>query len=289
MDDRLKSELIREIHEFLDRRWPRSEDGAPAITSRRLQLASAVLMVSVVRADLESRQDEHRALEGAVGRALDLHEEAAAVVVRVAEEALELGVSFGELLQQLARECSLEQKRQLVESLWVSKELGLNRFVTEQPPYNLLDRRIERELIPAAQTYGFGVIPWSPLAGGFLSGKYKRQGPQPEGRFADGTHVRAAGLLGNPRAFDAVEALEGVAREKGVPLSQLALAWTIQQPGITSPIIGPRTLEQLEDNLKALDLTLTEQDRARIDAISPPGRAIVPLYEAAFGPNARWQ
>jgi len=178
---------------------------------------------------------------------------------------------------------------QLVESLWVSKELGLNRFVTEQPPYNLLDRRIERELIPAAQTYGFGVIPWSPLAGGFLSGKYKRQGPQPEGRFADGTHVRAAGLLGNPRAFDAVEALEGVAREKGVPLSQLALAWTIQQPGITSPIIGPRTLEQLEDNLKALDLTLTEQDRARIDAISPPGRAIVPLYEAAFGPNARWQ
>ena len=119
MDDRLKSELIREIHEFIDRRWPRSEaDGASAITSRRLQLAAAVLMVSVVRADLESRQDEHRALERAVGRALDLHEEAAAVVVRVAEEALELGVSFGELLQQIARECSPEQKRQLVESLW---------------------------------------------------------------------------------------------------------------------------------------------------------------------------
>ena len=178
---------------------------------------------------------------------------------------------------------------QLVESLWVSKELGLNRFVTEQPPYNLLDRRIERELIPAALTYGFGIIPWSPLAGGFLSGKYKRQGPQPEGRFSDGTHVRAPALLGNARAFDAVEALEGVAREKGVPLSQLALAWTIQQPGITSPIIGPRTLEQLEDNLKALDVTITEQDRARIDAISPPGRSIVPFYEAAFGPNTRWQ
>jgi uncharacterized tellurite resistance protein B-like protein len=119
MDESLKSELIREIHEFIDRRWPRSEsDGGSAITTRRLQLASAVLMVSVVRADLESRQDEHRALERAVGRALDLHEEAAAVVVRVAEEALELGVSFGELLQQLARECSIDQKRQLVESLW---------------------------------------------------------------------------------------------------------------------------------------------------------------------------
>src|SRR6188474_2345749 len=168
---------------------------------------------------------------------------------------------------------------QLMESLSVSKELGLNRFVTEQPPYNLLDRRIERELIPAAVTYGFGIIPWSPLAGGFLSGKYKRQGPQPEGRFSDGTHVRAPALLGNARAFDAVEALEGVAREKGVPLSQLALAWTIQQPGITSPIIGPRTLEQLEDNLKALEVTITDQDRARIDAISPPGRSIVPFYE----------
>ena len=119
MDDRLKSELIREIEDFIDRRWPRAEsDGAPAITSRRLQLASAVLMVSVVRADLESRQDEHRALERAVGRALDLHAEEAALVVRVAEEALARGVSFGLVLQQLACECSLEQKRQLVESLW---------------------------------------------------------------------------------------------------------------------------------------------------------------------------
>lgn len=177
---------------------------------------------------------------------------------------------------------------QLIESLWVSKELGLNRFVTEQPPYNLLDRRIERELIPAALSYGFGIIPWSPLAGGFLSGKYKRQGQQPDGRFSDGTHIRSASLLGSPRAFDAVDALEGVAREKGVPLSQLALAWTIQQPGITSPIIGPRSLEQLEDNLKALDVKLTEQDRARIDAISPPGQSTVSFYDANFGPNARW-
>jgi len=177
---------------------------------------------------------------------------------------------------------------QIVESLWVSKELGLNRFVTEQPPYNLLDRRIERELVPAALTYGFGIIPWSPLAGGFLSGKYQRQGQQPDGRFSDGTHIRSASLLGSPRAFDAVDALTGVAREKGVPLSQLALAWTIQQPGITSPIIGPRTVEQLEDNLKARELTLTAQDRERIDAISPPGQSTVPFYEAEFGPNARW-
>jgi aryl-alcohol dehydrogenase-like predicted oxidoreductase len=178
---------------------------------------------------------------------------------------------------------------QVIESLWVSKELGLNRFVTEQPPYNLLDRRIERELVPAAQTYGIGLIPWSPLAGGFLAGKYKRQGNQPEGRFADGTHQRSAALLSSARAFDAVEALEQLAREKDVTVSQLALAWTVQQPGITSSIIGPRTLAQLEDNLRALDVTLSAEDLARIDAISPPGQVIVPFYEAQFGPHPhRW-
>ncbi|HKZ31044.1 MAG TPA: TerB family tellurite resistance protein [Vicinamibacteria bacterium] len=119
MDERLKAELIREIQEFIDRQWPRAvSDGAATITARRLQLASAVLMVSVVRADLESRQDEHRALERAVGRALDLHEDAAALVVRVAEEALGRGVSFGAVLVRLQQECTLDQKRQLVESLW---------------------------------------------------------------------------------------------------------------------------------------------------------------------------
>jgi uncharacterized tellurite resistance protein B-like protein len=119
LDERLKSELLREIEELLEQKWPRAGEGGMApITSRRLQLASAVLMVAVVRADFESRQDEHRALEHAVSRALDLHHEAAALVVRVAEEALDRGVSFGMLLQALARECSLDQKRALVESLW---------------------------------------------------------------------------------------------------------------------------------------------------------------------------
>lgn len=119
MDERLKAELVREIKEFLDREWPKAvTEGSATISERRLQLASAVLMVSVVRADLESLQDEHHALQRAVGRALDLHEEAAALVVRVAEEALAQGISFGALLQQIESECSLDQKRQLVESLW---------------------------------------------------------------------------------------------------------------------------------------------------------------------------
>jgi aryl-alcohol dehydrogenase-like predicted oxidoreductase len=100
--------------------------------------------------------------------------------------------------------------------------------------------------------------------------------------------MRAASLLDSARAFDVVEALDGLAHDKQVTLSQLALAWTLQQPGITSPIIGPRTLEQLEDNLKALDVKLDDEDRRRIDAISPPGGHTVSFYDAAFGPNARF-
>ena len=119
MDESLRAELVREIQDFLDQQWPQAvSDGTATITARRLQLASAVLMVGVVRADFESRQDEHRVLERSLSRALDLHEEEAAIVVRVAEEALARGVSFAALLAQLARECSMGQKRQLVESLW---------------------------------------------------------------------------------------------------------------------------------------------------------------------------
>jgi len=178
---------------------------------------------------------------------------------------------------------------QIVESLWVSKEYGLNRFVTEQPPYNLLDRRIERELLPALRAYGFGVIPWSPLAGGFLTGKYKREGTQPDGRFSDGTHFRSSTLLNSRAAFDVVDALQKHAVEKGCTITQLAIAWCMQQPGITSPIIGPHTREQLEDNLKASEVRITADDLRRIDQLSPPGSMIVPFYEAAFGaPEHRW-
>ena len=178
---------------------------------------------------------------------------------------------------------------QVVESLWVAKEYGLNRFVTEQPPYHLLDRRIERELIPMCKTYGIGIIPWSPLAGGFLTGKYKRQGQQPESRFGDGTHFRSPSLLQSDRAFDVVEAVEKLAAEKSCTISQLALAWCMQQDGITSPIMGPRTMTQYEDNIKSLDVKLTAEDRKKLDQISPPGGMTVPFYDASFGPHLhRW-
>jgi aryl-alcohol dehydrogenase-like predicted oxidoreductase len=179
---------------------------------------------------------------------------------------------------------------QIVEALWASKELGLNRFVCEQPPYNLLDRRVERELLPMARTYGIAVIPWSPLAGGLLTGKYRRgEAPPPGTRYGDAAPDSRQARRMAERTFDLTESLTPLAAEKGRPLSQLALAWVLQQPGVTAPIIGPRTMEQLEDNLGTLDLTLTSDDRRRIDAIIPPGTHVAPFYEASFGPHAfRW-
>jgi aryl-alcohol dehydrogenase-like predicted oxidoreductase len=175
---------------------------------------------------------------------------------------------------------------QLVESLWIAKELGLHRFVCEQPPYNLLDRRIERELMPMARTFGIGIIPWSPLGGGLLTGKYRRGEPLPEdSRFAQPGRTAAQQRRMNDQIWDVIEGLQPLAEEKGCTLSQLALAWCIQQPGVTSPIIGPRTIEQLEDNLAALKVSIGDDDRARIDGIIPPGRMVSPFYEADFGPH----
>ncbi|MBA3942977.1 MAG: aldo/keto reductase [Herpetosiphonaceae bacterium] len=179
---------------------------------------------------------------------------------------------------------------QVLESLWVSKELNLNRFVCEQPPYNLLDRRIERELLPLAQTYGIATIPWSPLAGGLLTGKYSRATPAPSGtRFADMATNPMLQRRMNEGVFDVVEGLQPLVKAKECTMSQFALAWCIQQPGVTSPIIGPRTMEQLDDNLAALEVKITDEDRKRIDEIVPPGRMVAPYYEAEFGPHPyRW-
>ncbi|MGD2156857.1 MAG: aldo/keto reductase [Anaerolineales bacterium] len=179
---------------------------------------------------------------------------------------------------------------QVMESLWVSKEYGLNRFVSEQPPYHLLDRRIERELIPLAHTYGIALIPWSPLAGGFLTGKYNRAETRPdESRYKVSGPQDWADSHFTDKAFDMVELLGEIAKEKDCTISQLAIAWCAQQDGITSPIIGPRTLEQLEDNLGAVEVKITQEDRQRVDETVPPGRAEVPYYQADFGPHKyRW-
>jgi aryl-alcohol dehydrogenase-like predicted oxidoreductase len=160
--------------------------------------------------------------------------------------------------------------------------------VSEQPPYNLLDRRIERELVPVAQTYGLALIPWSPLGGGLLTGKYQRGQPIPaDSRYANPNPIQKRPFV--EAVFDVIEPLSELAQEKGVTLAQFALAWTIHQPGIISPIIGPRTLEQLEDNLRAFNVEFTPDDFEKIDSIISPGTHVAPFYEAQFGPSGyRW-
>ena len=175
---------------------------------------------------------------------------------------------------------------QVMESLMVSKELGLNRFICEQQPFHILDRRAERELLPLARTYGIATIPWSPLAGGLLTGKYDRNTPPPaDSRFAD--------VATNPRLqarmveaiFDVLDGLKPIADAKSCTLSQLALACRASQPGVTCPIIGQRTMEPSADYLGALSITLSAEDQAAIDRLVPPGRMVSPFYEADFGPH----
>lgn len=173
----------------------------------------------------------------------------------------------------------------IVESLWVAKELGLNRFVSEQPAFNLLDRTAEREVIPAAQSFGLAVLAWGPLCGGLLTGKYDRDRGDAAGRWQDGRD--AFGRQVTPAAWEAIDLLREMAREKGCSVSQLALAWCIAQPGITSAIIGPRTFAQAEDNLGALDVALDAQDFARIDARIPPRSVAVRYYDTAIGVDFR--
>jgi aryl-alcohol dehydrogenase-like predicted oxidoreductase len=179
----------------------------------------------------------------------------------------------------------------IVESLWVAKELGLNRFVCEQLAYHLLDRTAEREVIPAARSFGLAVISWGPLCGGLLTGKYTRDDQGAEGRWQGGkdNFDRRA----NAAAYDVIETLIARAREKGCTPSQLALAWNASQPGITAPIIGPRTMAQLVDNLGAVEVRVEDADRALFDRVSRPMGAVLRYYEAAmaldFRPNwGRW-
>lgn len=173
---------------------------------------------------------------------------------------------------------------QLCDSLWQSEKLGLNRFVCEQPPYNILDRRAERELFPFCQTFGFGVIPWSPIAGGMLTGKYRRNEKMPEdSRYSGGT-FRHGEPVSNA-VWDVVEDVEAIAREKGCAMDAFALAWAMDHPAVSSPIIGPRTMEQFLSYLPALDVTVTGEDKARIDALVKPGTHVVSYYQSDFGPS----
>ncbi|HEX3906951.1 MAG TPA: aldo/keto reductase [Mycobacteriales bacterium] len=162
--------------------------------------------------------------------------------------------------------------QEIVEAQWVAERRGRERFVTEQPPYSILFRGIERDMLPTAQRYGMGVIPWSPLGGGWLSGKWRKG--------ADDLTSRRSAMLPerydlsrpeNQRKLDAADALGQLADDSGISLVHLAVAFVMQHPAVTAPIIGPRTMEQLETQLGAVDVVLSGDILDRIDEIVPPG------------------
>ncbi len=162
--------------------------------------------------------------------------------------------------------------QEIVEAQWVAERRGLGRFVTEQPPYSILARGIEADVLPVAETYRMGVIPWSPLAGGWLTGRYRKGQDVPQSHRA--TRVPGRYDLQNPgnqAKLEAVEELALLAEDAGLSLIHLALAFTLTHPAVTSPIVGPRTMEQLESQLGAVDVTLNDDILDRIDKIVPPG------------------
>ncbi len=161
---------------------------------------------------------------------------------------------------------------QIVQAQWVAERRGRERFVTEQPPYSLLVRAVESEVLPVCQEYGMGVIPWSPLAGGWLSGKWRKGAEAPASTRAERIPQRFdMSLPENQRKLDAADALAQLAEESSMTLIHMALAFVLQHPAITAPIIGPRTMEQLEAMLGAVDVTLDASILDRIDEIVPPG------------------
>lgn len=176
--------------------------------------------------------------------------------------------------------CSTHPAWMVMEALSISEKYGLARYVTEQPPYNLLDRRIENELVPLALRYNLGLLPWSPLAMGMLAGRYDDEEDFPEDSRANriGTwaaeRITSAGIAKEREVSD-------LAREVGLSPSQLALLWTKDQPGVTAPIIGPRTMEHVQDALPVLEMQLEQETASRLDQIVPPGSAVADFHNTS--------
>jgi aryl-alcohol dehydrogenase-like predicted oxidoreductase len=181
---------------------------------------------------------------------------------------------------------------QIVEAQWVASDRRLERFKTEQPPYSLLARGIESDVLPTCQRHGMGVIPWSPLAGGWLSGGYRKNAEIPQSSRRE--RIPARFDLSSPvnqRKLEAADALGALADEAGISLIELAIAWVIRHPAVSAAIIGPRTMEHLESQLSAADVTLDAAILDRIDEIVPPGVTLNPADQGydnpALAPGAR--
>ncbi|MEJ1966333.1 MAG: aldo/keto reductase [Gammaproteobacteria bacterium] len=170
----------------------------------------------------------------------------------------------------------------IVEAQWVAEKRGLARLRIEQQPYSILNRQIEREVLPACQRYGMGVSAWSPLAKGLLTGKYRKGQKQPD-------TLRAKYLpkmMSDESSLDVIEQLIPLAQSAGLSLTHMALSFVTTHPAITSAIIGPRTGEQLDDLLAGANATLSDELLDQIDKIVPPGVDVAPLEGSAYTPPA---
>jgi 1-deoxyxylulose-5-phosphate synthase len=168
----------------------------------------------------------------------------------------------------------------VMEAILTSELKGYVRFVSEQPPYNLLDRRIENELIPMAQAHNLAIFPWSPLAMGILAGRYANDDTRPEGSRAalrGGIYAERV----SPKAVETGNRFVKLARDAGYDPAQLAIIWVKDQPGITAPIIGPKTVKQLEHLLPVLDMKLEPDMAKACDEIVPPGSAVANFHNSA--------
>jgi len=176
--------------------------------------------------------------------------------------------------------CSTTPAWKAMESIMVSELKGYARFVSEQPPYNLLDRRIENEMVPLCQEYQLGIFPWSPLAMGILAGRYADADKTPEeSRAALRGGIYAERVTA--RGIEVGSQFVQLAKDKGISPAQLAVLWVKDQPGITAPLIGPRTLVQLEHFLPVMEMQLDDQTRAACDALVPPGSAVADFHNSA--------
>jgi aryl-alcohol dehydrogenase-like predicted oxidoreductase len=173
----------------------------------------------------------------------------------------------------------------IVEAQWAARDRGLQRFVTEQPPYSILVRAIEADVLPTCARYGMAVMSYSPLTGGWLSGRWRKDtGQQSSSRAGRLPERFDLSLPANQRKLDAVEQLARLADEAGITLIQLAIAFVLNHPALTAALIGPRTMEQFESQLAGADVVLDEAVLDRIDEIVPPGTTINPADNSWVNP-----
>jgi aryl-alcohol dehydrogenase (NADP+) len=173
---------------------------------------------------------------------------------------------------------------EIVEAQWVAEHRGLARFRTEQPPYSILNRSIEQEVLPVCQKYGMGALVWSPLAKGMLTGRYRKGQALPES-----LRVKVfSKQMSDERNLEAVERLIPIAERVGLSLTHMAMAFVMAHPGVTSAILGPRTMRQLDDLLAGAEVALDDETLDRIDEVVPPGTDAGPMG-AVYAPPTTTQ